>query len=87
MSNNFIKYRGKKYPIESKGNRITLKLSYNEINDISKIKDLNKFSNIQILELERNQIPEIKGLENLPNLLKKMCERDFQDLLQTLNIL
>ncbi len=76
--NNYIAYEGKiidLYNSKYKSIRInptSLKdipsLSDIQINDILKIKNLEKFSDIETLDISGHKITEIEGLENLTNL-------------------
>ncbi|MFX0033846.1 MAG: leucine-rich repeat domain-containing protein [Candidatus Hermodarchaeota archaeon] len=65
-----VTYLDKKYQMENKKGFFTLDLSGRGITDITEIKDLEVLTELQVLNLSKNQISEIKGLETLKNLVE-----------------
>ena len=63
-----VEYEGEKYNIEIKNGLITLDLSNKTISDMTRIKGLEKLSQLQVLFLNGNLIKEIRGLRGLKNL-------------------
>lgn len=65
-----VEYDGKEYRvIENKG-LLTLNLTGKGIEDISEIKGLETLTELQVLNLSKNQISAIKGLDTLKNLVE-----------------
>ena len=65
-----VTYMDKEYRVMEKNGLLTLDLIEKGIKDITEIKGLEALTELQVLNLSRNQISEIKGLDTLTNLVE-----------------